>query len=170
MSLVFLFVSSLRGDSLSLRPEPSHPSPPANHCLRTVPPVACFCNTFSLRIAWPVCFPGLSEEEKVVRKIRFCTEAVTSRDRFQKGVVFDDDLGDAIKWIAGHTAEEAGVFHHWCVGAHVQILQVNSHRLECLTRLETIGQHMWASGQCKEWLKGADPLAAEVCLVRRRAT
>ena len=53
-----------------------------------------------------VTFPGLSEEDKVVRKVRFCTEAVSSRDRFQKGIVFDDDLRDAIEWIAGHSAEE----------------------------------------------------------------
>ena len=37
-------------------------------------------------------------------KVRFCREAVDSRDRFQRTLVLDDDLAEAVQWVSTHTA------------------------------------------------------------------
>ena len=50
-----------------------------------------------------------SEEDKAAKKLRFCTEAVESRDRFTNRVVMDDDLVETLQWLAESTPEEVRV-------------------------------------------------------------
>ena len=47
-----------------------------------------------------------SEESKAVQKLRFCTDAVASRDRFVNKVVVEDELAEAVQWLAETTPEE----------------------------------------------------------------
>jgi len=48
----------------------------------------------------------VSEEEKALKKLRFCTEAVASKDRFVDKVVIEDDLAETLQWLAESTPQE----------------------------------------------------------------
>ena len=48
----------------------------------------------------------MSEEEKALKKLRFCTEAVASKDRFVDKVVIEDDLTETLQWLAESTPQE----------------------------------------------------------------
>lgn len=48
----------------------------------------------------------VSEEEKALKKLRFCTEAVASKDRFVDKVVIEDDLTETLQWLAESTPQE----------------------------------------------------------------
>ena len=49
----------------------------------------------------------LAAGDKPVRKIAFCRRAVEGPDRFKQTVVLDDDLKEAIDWIAARTPQQA---------------------------------------------------------------
>ena len=114
---------------------------------------------------------GTVPEEDDLLKVLFMKNAAMSDDGFfKKKLDMDQDLSDAINWIAGtilflslSDIRVSSVSRVECVRTGKSAVEVNDYREYIMSKIESAANEMISNGECDKWFTNVDPTVIEVC-------